>query len=259
VTFPAAIVVLLIVGVALIFVGRDRRVSAATDQPRVNLDHWHAAYGIYICGSFQPDLTDRRGDARGIHTHGDGVIHIHPYTSAAAGKKATLDDFFYEEKLTVTNDKLELPGGETWENGKTCPDSGKAGRVVLAEWKNADDSEAAPKIITKDIADVRFTNDRMAFTLAFVPEDQFGSIPRPPSIPTLDNLSDVPGGGAPASVPGSTAPGGTTGDTVNPGESPSSTAPGATPAPGESSSTTAPAATTAPGATSPPSSAAGNG
>jgi hypothetical protein len=237
--FPIALGLIILVGIVVIVAGRDQRVEATATQPQIGA-HWHAAYGIYICDNFISPLTDQREDTRGIHTHADGIIHTHPFSSIAAGKKANLDNFFWMTDVEVTNDKIVLPGGETWENGKTCP-NGKAGKVVLAKWENADDAEAAPEIITSDIPSVRFDRDRMAFTLAFVPEDEIPNIPRPESIPTLDNLSDVEAPQAPATSAPATGATDTTATTAPATGATDTTAPGAT-APTE---TTAPATTAA--------------
>lgn len=242
VSFPVAMGVIVLIGLLVIFWGRERRIAASDAMPRVNRDHWHAAYGIFICDKFIPNLLDARGDARGVHTHDDGIIHIHPYTSAAAGKNANLSTFFYETKLTVADGKIQQPPnadgspGETWTDGKQCPDS-RPGKVVLAVWDNADAKDAKPTIVTHDIPGVRFKQDRMAFTLAFVPDDKVATLPKPDSVPTLDNLSDVPGGSTTATAPA-------TGDS-------STTAPGT---PADQSTTTAPGSSTtaASGSTSPP-------
>lgn len=199
--YPVAVAMIVVLGVLLVGFGRDQRVSAAQTAPRMGKDHWHAAYGVYVCDTFLPALTDRRGDAHGVHTHGDGIIHIHPSSSVSAGKKADLADFLYEIKLEVSKGKLVIPGGETHKDGDTCAD-GTAGKVVLAVWDSADDAEAKPRIITSDMSETRFTQDRMAFTIAFISQERIdaGDIPRPESIPTLDNLSDL-GGASSGSTP----------------------------------------------------------
>jgi hypothetical protein len=233
-TFPIALGVIIVVGIGLIFVGRDRRVDAAETSPKIG-EHWHAAFGVYLCDTFQPGFNDQHNDAVGVHTHADGIIHIHPYSSVAAGERSNLGDFFDEIDLEVSDGKIVLPGGEVWENGRECGE-GQPGRVVLARWNSADDTATPAEIVTGDIADTRFTDDRMAFTLAFVPEARFGEIPRPESIPTLDNLSDVPVSGT---DPAATVVTDATGNTVAGGESPSSTAAG-----GEGATTTAAGQTT---------------
>jgi hypothetical protein len=226
--FPITIAVIIVLGIGVVVAGRQARVEAATTHPQLG-DHWHAAYGIYLCDAFIDPLSDQHQDTNGIHTHEDGVIHVHPFTSAAAGKNADLEQFFEMTNLQVTDDKIVLPSGETWENGKTCP-NGQAGKVVLAKWESADDADAPPQIITSDFGSARVDRDRMAFTLAFVPEGDIPNIPRPESIPTLDNLSDL------GTAPATTAPGaGTTPST-------DTTAAGGTP----STEATAPTETTAP-------------
>ncbi|MPY93259.1 MAG: hypothetical protein GEV08_09380 [Acidimicrobiia bacterium] len=225
--FPVAIGLIVLLGCLVVFFGRDRRLSAANEAPRLGVDHWHAAFGLYLCDAFGPMLTDLRGDARGVHTHEDNVIHIHPISSVAAGDKSNLDDYFYEVKLEVTDDKIVLPGGETYQNGDDC--NGQPGKVMLAKWDNAN-SEGPPEIVTSGFGGERFHNDRMAFTVAFVPEGT--EIPKPESVPTLDNLSDVD----PSQQTGATsttAPGDPAGGDVVEGEGTSTTAPG-----GDASTTT---------------------
>lgn len=197
-TFPLAIAAIVVVGSLLVVYGRSQRANAQDIQPRLALDHWHAAYGLYICGTFQPVPTDRNGDEVGIHTHDDNVIHIHPSSSAAAGDRATIGLFFDEVGLSVENGTIVTPDGQRYDSGETtCPD-GTVGQTVLVAWPSADDPNAPPTMIRGDINDTVFERDRMAFTLAFVPEDQIAGVPRPESIPTLDNLTDVaPAPGAP--------------------------------------------------------------
>jgi len=70
--------------------GGDAQRSSA-DGPNVG-DHWHSAFGVYACGEFT--APENPNDPRGIHTHGDGLIHTHPFEDAAAGENATLGVFF---------------------------------------------------------------------------------------------------------------------------------------------------------------------
>ncbi|HZM43156.1 MAG TPA: hypothetical protein VFB94_28765, partial [Acidimicrobiales bacterium] len=75
--FPAVIGVIVVLGVGLIGFAANDRKSDAQVPPIVNQDHWHAAFGVYICGEFQPNPPLFESPV-GIHTHDDGVIHIHP-------------------------------------------------------------------------------------------------------------------------------------------------------------------------------------
>ncbi len=97
--------------------------------PRVG-SHWHARYTIEICGKALPPLPLSHGD---VHTHGDGVIHIHPATAPTSGRRANLDTFFRTTKVRLTASGIAIDGGPSYANGDTCPD-GKPGMVkVLAQ------------------------------------------------------------------------------------------------------------------------------
>ena len=86
--FPGVIGVIMVLCVALVaFAANDRK--SEDDIAPVLGDHWHAAIGFYVCGEFQPDLAEFESRL-GIHTHGDGVIHIHPSSAGGAGENATL-------------------------------------------------------------------------------------------------------------------------------------------------------------------------
>jgi hypothetical protein len=235
--FPLTIVGIIVIGALLVFYGRSQRVDAQAQPPRLGgVDHWHAAYGIYTCDKFEAPMSDKQGDKVGIHTHDDGIVHIHPSSSLAAGDRAQIGRFFDEVGVDVSGGKLTLPDKTVYESGKTTCADGKVGTLVLAVWEDANDTTAAPKLLTSGIDDARFDKDRMAFTLAFVPEDQFPNIPRPESIPNLDQLSDVAG-----AVPATTAP---------PVDGSSTTAPAdgsSTTAPADGATTTAPATPTSAG------------
>ncbi len=187
--FPLIIIVVLLGGFGLIaYAATERRAVA---QP-LTTDHWHAAYGINICGTVQPPDNDFNGqDLTGIHTHGDNVIHIHPFLDSAAGHNADLGRFFDTINLEVTDTTIVLPDGTTFEEGTdTCED--EDARVVVARWDSAEQAasgENPSQIYTDDFDNIRFRNDREAFTIAFLPED--AAIPAPDSVPTLDQLSDV--------------------------------------------------------------------
>ncbi|HZQ26812.1 MAG TPA: hypothetical protein VFA94_03835 [Acidimicrobiales bacterium] len=183
----------------------DKANPAAGVAPRVNKDHWHAALGVYICDKFEPNVPNNNQDPYGIHTHGDGIIHIHPFVASAAGNNAKLKVFAKTVGMTIKTDALKFPGGKTYHDGDKC--NGKAGEVQLFVNNNrvsGNPGEYKP-------------NDRDLIVLAFAPKD--ADIPKiPPSAPNLDKLEDV----APTTtttVPGATtttAPGGTTTTTAAP-------------------------------------------
>jgi hypothetical protein len=222
--WPTAIVALVAVGVTLVVISRGTD-EASAEAPTFG-DHWHAAFGVYACDEFTDQVTDQNGDANGIHTHPDGLIHIHPTSAQATGDKATLGVFAEEVGLTVEDDRLELSGGDSFVEGEDeC--GAKPGIVQVAVWD--DPSDETPDLRTEDVADLKLAENQVV-TLAFAPEG--ADIPKPPS---TENLA------APEDLQGSTVPG------ADP--STGSTVPGSTPAPDGSTSSTPPAdgsTTTAP-------------
>ena len=89
--FPALVGIIIVLGLGLVVWARTTRDA----QPEPTLqDHWHSAYGIYDCASdsflaqFQSEF-----DPEGIHSHQDGLIHIHPFSDGVTGKKAVMGVF----------------------------------------------------------------------------------------------------------------------------------------------------------------------
>ena len=175
--------------------------------PRANLqdgtpwDHWHAAFAIDVCGTELEPLEDGAVDPLGIHTHGDGLVHIHPFSRLASGERATLDRYFEQVGLTVTDDGLKLPEGVTHQGGDTFREGsttcgGEEAELVLAVW---DDATAVPlgdpdRVVTESIGDVRFTVDLAAFSLAFVPVGAGDAVAPPSSAAEIESLGAADGG-----------------------------------------------------------------
>lgn len=190
--YPALVIGILIVGSVLVFFARGERSAAADEAPVANQDHWHAAFALDICGEIQANPGDDGPDTKGIHTHQDGLIHIHPFVGAAAGTNATFQVFADQTGIEVTDDSITLPDGKTYTNGDDCTDEdGKKqeGRVAMYVWPPQATEATEPEIVTKDIAGVRFTDDGQAFVLAFVPKG--AKVPLPPSVEELANPSDL--------------------------------------------------------------------
>jgi len=140
--------------------------------------HWHAAFGLDLCGKWltAPAFEDRAG----IHSHGDGLVHDHPFTQAAAGKNATMRQFFEGGGWEVTATSFDFGPNAKEANGDTCPD-GKAGVVrwtVNGQEQHGDISDFIP-----------FDGDVIA--LAFLPAD--APIPTPPQEKALEKISDLAG------------------------------------------------------------------
>ncbi len=194
--FPTVITLTVILGTFLIVFSRSQR-QPDTSRPRIGADHWHAAIGFDICGTFAGNVADNGQDPLGIHTHGDGIVHIHPFSSQAAGKKAVLRVWFDTLDVKATATELKLPGEESsHKDGQKCGDQNAT--LITKVWDTRASSDSG-RIVSGDPGSIRL-KDQQLITIAFVPEGT--DIPKPPSQAQLDNLSDV--AGATTTVPGAT-------------------------------------------------------
>ena len=186
--WPSLMALVVILGTATIVQSRAERQPDNTRPLAASAgragDHWHAAIGFHICGSFVPDLPEGE-DPLGIHGHGDNVVHIHPFGNSSAGKRATLEIYFDTVGADISDDKIELPGQDTKRTGDRCEDGPGVIRTKVWDARNPNDPG---RIVPGDPSAIR-PQDNQLITIAFTPEN--ADIPRPPSAPTLNNLSDV--------------------------------------------------------------------
>jgi len=148
-------VVVVLVG-ALILTVLDRRDSSASGAPRAvdqaanePGDHWHTALQVDICGEWltaQPQFekpADNPGQQAnvGIHTHGDDLIHTHPFVVAEEGDNATLSKFADYGGWSVSSDSIDAwvgpqskVGQREWSNGDTCPFGEFKGKPGVLTW-----------------------------------------------------------------------------------------------------------------------------
>lgn len=117
-------------------------------------DHWHATYEVIICGILRPKLPATPG---GIHTHGDGVIHVHPQTAAEARANANLGRFFRSAGLpfapsSFSGSSIQLLGDRPYQNGDPCPD-GRPG--ILRLLVNGRAEPAMDRYIIQDGDEIR--------------------------------------------------------------------------------------------------------
>jgi hypothetical protein len=245
--FPGTIAAIVILGVLMVgFSVREHRADANTVPPLAGKDglpgdHWHASYGFYTCGEWQPSLPEWH-DQAGVHSHGDGVIHIHPFGEAGAGRNATIGTFLEDAPdVRLSDDKLEI-GDEVWETGETECD-GEKGELVVARWKNVQTTEDEPALVYENFDDIRFREDGEGFTIAFVPAgDDEPDIPKPESSAQLTELGAVDSGNpSGTTLPGDVEPT----ETTLPGETTVPPASGETTVP--PTETTVPPSTEAPG------------
>lgn len=246
--YPALIVGILVVGLVLTFFARRENEASAAQAPVANRDHWHAAFGINVCGGWEPNLNDAGPDTKGIHTHSDGLIHIHPFGSGGAGSRAVFQVFADQTGIKLGNGEFTLPNGKTYANGDDCEVEGgkvEPGRVALYAWPPQATEATKPEIVTKDIGNVRFRKDGEIYVLAFLPKD--AKVGFPPSLPELAAPNDLEAPSQQGSVDfvdpnaltSTTAPAGDAPADAPQGDKPAADAP-STSAPEGTTSTTAP-------------------
>jgi hypothetical protein len=182
--FPLFLSVVTVLGVFLIGFSRAQR-QPDTSRPRIGTDHWHSAIAYDICGVFQPNTPDNGEDPLGIHTHGDGVIHTHPFSSQSAGRNATLAVYLETLDIRLTDNELRLPGQDAKKNGDQCPNG--RGIVQMKVWDSRSPTDSG-RVLTSDFEDLRL-GDNQLITVAFLPEG--AEIRKPPTEPELDRLSAV--------------------------------------------------------------------
>jgi hypothetical protein len=210
-SFPLVIGLVVILGVGLVaYAKTSSNVGDGGGVPpqASDKDHWHAAYGLYICDYFSTPLNDEGEDKNGIHTHGDSLVHIHPFTQAVSGTNATMGVFFDQTGLQVSGDRIELPDGRVFKAGETTCD-GKPADVRVAHWKDARKAATAEKpdeVMEGGFGDIQFTEDLGAYTIAFVPKG--ADIPAPPEAQAICEKAVSDAGGQPAGECGTGAPAG---------------------------------------------------
>ncbi len=177
-----AVALVVVLGSLLVLWARTDR--EATSAPRVG-DHWHSVYDIYVCDSFRSKVV-LETDPNGIHTHGDGLLHIHPFNKLASGRDAVLGEFFSAFGGRIDDASVVLDTGEELVEGADC---GGQPTVLKVARFDADDLERDPEVVTEDLAGVRFLKNREAFTVAMVPADVEPPAPRSERLTFLDVVS----------------------------------------------------------------------
>ncbi len=231
--FPAAIIGIIVVGTVLVFFARGSKVDAGADAPVANQDHWHNALGIYDCDHWLQNVPNPGTDPEGIHTHADGLIHIHPFTAAAAGKRATMQVFADTVGMKLSDGSITLPaamGGQTLKDGSTCKTAkGKKenARLVLLSWPPQATDKVKPDETTSNFGAFRFVQDKAILAFALIPESmKIEDVPLPPSVEALKDPTAAEGGGTQQPVTSTTVAGTAAPSTTAPAAAPSTTVAG---------------------------------
>lgn len=215
-TWPALIGLIVALGSVLIVVtvAENKEGGKEFTGPPQQGDHWHAAYGVFICGNWVPPFADGpAGDKFGIHTHEDGLMHIHPFFTRVSGKGANVQALADDVGLKVSDTKVSGPGFPEKKNGDKC--GTKAGEWKLVTW---DTVSSKPKTHTSNFGKWA-PKDQSLWALAFVPKG--ATVPQPESAAELAHPSDLEGSDT---TPTSSVPVQTTPSSSAPPESSSTTA-----------------------------------
>ena len=204
--FPLIVALVVILGLGSVVYARQSIPEADTTGPTIN-DHWHAVYGIYICDQWYTlggDLENTDSQGRlvstpylqtGVHSHDDGIIHWHPFTSKAVGRRANLGLFLDVYGVELDEQRLVFPDGQPGEGVQgeefvvgedTC--NGEDAELSVVVWPNAEDTGDGVRYIA-NFGDIRLENDGMVFAIAFVPRG--ADVPMPPWAPELAERAAV--------------------------------------------------------------------
>lgn len=182
--------------------------------------HVHAAYGFFKCDAFVPPFDGSSfGDPVGIHSHDDGLIHIHPFVDRVSGRRARLGVWMDSTFVTINKNKIVFPADTagkkktTWDVSKDkCGEKKVAAEVSVLVWTSS-----------KDTAPIRYTGDYRqiplkageAYGFIFAPKGT--KVPIPASIKTVEAPADlgattttIAAGATTSTVKGATAPGAST-------------------------------------------------
>jgi len=224
--FPMIVAIVIVLGFSLVFYARQSRPAADASAPQLE-DHWHHAYGFYLCDTwFQLEGDAEERDSAGflntdftrtgVHSHGDGLIHWHPFSNAAVGRNAVLGVFLDTYNVELTNDKLTFPEDQraglpyenetgVFEDGETtCIIDGKEedAELKVVVWDNFSDTDSGTTFIA-DYNNIRLEKDAKVIAIAFVPDDT--DVSMPPWAPDLPELGAVDGNQLlPEELPGAT-------------------------------------------------------
>ncbi len=178
------IALVVILGIGLVVVARTTRDGLVA--PVAGDDHWHAAYTIYNCGSEVAEFQSV-SDPDGIHSHQDGLIHIHPFNSSSSGEDAQLGVFLEAMGGAITEDTISGPDFADIEVSTGCGD--EVGVIKVARYQVDPELELVA-VYDRDFESIQFLQDREAFSIALVPA---GEDPPPPAATSLAQLDTSTG------------------------------------------------------------------
>lgn len=168
-------------------------------------DHWHIAYGINVCGEWielNGDLEDRDAQGQpinegfletGIHSHDDGLIHIHPFSSKGTGPDATLGTFLANYGVDLDDESLRFPTAQADDRQVSELDTGcgdEAGSLAVVVWPDPADP-ANRVVVTEQLAGTPLGADGIVMAVVFADDPE--SIEMPPSVVDAEENAQIDG------------------------------------------------------------------
>ncbi len=191
----AVLTVVVVLGVGGIVLARAGRQAGADVAPKANtgqddteFDHWHAFLGADVCGAWMPNAPEFEKQAgsevqAGLHSHGDGLMHIHPWSNAESGNNATVGRYIEYGGWKLSDDSMTLWDGKELKNGDKCESGEFQGQEAFVVWS------VNGKMKTGDPADYK-PDDRDIVAIGFLPKGV--ELPEPPDAQSaLANISDL--------------------------------------------------------------------
>lgn len=203
--------VIIVVGVVLVVWTVADRKSTADASPIIG-DHWHAFLGVDVCGTWLPNApafeprANEPGVRAGLHSHDDGLMHIHPFSTDEAGTKATVGRFIDYGGWQLSDSSMKLWDAKEHKNGDTCG-SGANAKPAEIQWSVGEFGKPwTGKPETGNPADYHPKNGDIV-AIYFLPKGE--KLPEPPNAEqALTSISDL--GGQPVTATTTTLPGGST-------------------------------------------------
>jgi hypothetical protein len=158
-------IVVVLSGILVLTVLDRQGTSGANTAPRYadeatgqTGDHWHTYVAVDVCGEWldpapefeKPYDNPNSAFNAGLHSHGDGLLHTHPFQASEAGDNATVGKFLDYGGWSLSADSIDLGGSNathpqwpgpasapqttTWQSGDTCSFGPDKGEKVQMTW-----------------------------------------------------------------------------------------------------------------------------
>ena len=176
--WPFALSLIVVAGVGLVWQSTVERSAFVAFGLQLG-DHWHAGFGVFDCGVLQPPSINI-AHATGFDFHEENIVHLHPASTRATGRRATLNTIGEDVGLHIGVDSITLADGTVRTNGDRCDETKATTQIKV--WAAANDSIG--RVLTGAERGAYTLQDGEAVSIFFGPPA--ADVPKPPN---LDNSS----------------------------------------------------------------------